>query len=168
MIFVTLGTQKQNFKRLLDEIEICKILNGQEVVVQAGYTEYSSEKMKIIDFLDSDEFNKYILAADFVITHGGVGSIFSALLKNKKVIAMPRLKKYGEHVDDHQIEICKKLASMNYIIYYNPDEYVDEENPETLENKINFLMSNTFQPYIEDASYLAKLNRSIEECLLNK
>lgn len=167
MIFVTLGTQKQSFKRLLQEIEDCKMLDNEEIVAQIGHTKFISEKMKIVDFLDEEKFNEYIKKAEFVITHGGVGSIFSALLKEKKVLAMPRIKKYNEHVDNHQIEICEKLANMDYIVYYNPDSYENEENPPSLEQKINFLRSNVFQTYIEDTSYLPKLSRCIEELLLD-
>ena len=80
---------------------------------------------------------------------------------------MPRLKKYSEHVDDHQIEICEKLSSMGYIINYNPDKYMNEENASDLEQEINFLRSNIFQKYVEDTSYLPKLSRCIEELLLS-
>jgi UDP-N-acetylglucosamine transferase subunit ALG13 len=167
MIFVILGTQKQSFKRLLQEIDNCKFLRNEEIVAQVGHTKYVSEKIKTIDFLEEEEFNNYIEKSEFVITHGGVGSIFSALLKGKKVIAVPRLKKYTEHVDDHQVEICEKLANMGYIVNYNPDAYENEENPPNLEQKINFLRSNVFQIYTEDNSYLPKLNRCIEDLLLD-
>jgi len=167
MIFITLGTQKQSFIRLLNEIESCKILNNEDIIAQVGYTKFVSDRIKTIDFLEVDEFNRYIENSEFVITHGGVGSIFSAILKNKKVIAMPRLKKYNEHVDDHQIEICEKLASLGYIINYNPDKYENEENASDLEQEINFLRSNNFQNYTEDTSYLPKLSRTIEELLIS-
>lgn len=42
MILVTLGTQKQSFKRLLDYIENSNL--KEEIIVQAGYTQYSSKK----------------------------------------------------------------------------------------------------------------------------
>ncbi|MDD2376851.1 MAG: glycosyltransferase [Clostridia bacterium] len=167
MIFITLGTQKQSFKRLLDEIESCKILDNEEIIAQIGYTKFVSKKIKTIEFLETDEFNKYIQNSEFVITHGGVGSIFDALLKNKKIIAVPRLKKYNEHVDDHQIEICEKLASLGYIVNYNPDKYENQENMSDLEQEVNFLRSNIFEKYVEDTSYLPELNRCIEELLLN-
>lgn len=167
MIFVMLGTQKQGFNRLLEEVENCDILKDEEIIAQIGHTKYTSNNIKTIDFIESEELKNYVAKAEFVITHGGVGSIFSALLKNKKVIAMPRLKKYGEHVDDHQIEICKKLSSMNYIVYFNPVETENEEKPDTLENKINFLRTNNFDTYIEDTSYLSKLNRSIEDLIMD-
>lgn len=54
--------------------------------------------------------------ADIVITHGGTGAIIGAVKKGKKVIAVPRLAKYGEHVDDHQLQLLKEFEDMNIIV----------------------------------------------------
>ena len=67
----------------------------------------------MIPKLDLDEF---VERADLVITHGGVGSIIMALNKNKKVIAVPRLHEYGEHVNDHQRQIIKVFSEKGYLI----------------------------------------------------
>ena len=53
--------------------------------------------------------------ADVVITHGGTGAIIGAVKKRKKVIAVPRLKKYGEHVDDHQLQLVEQFRKLNLI-----------------------------------------------------
>ena len=124
MILVTLGTQKQQFTRLLDYIEKSKIKD--EIIVQAGYTKYKSKKMKIIDFVDYDDMAKYIDRADLVITHGGTGSILSAIKKGKKVIACSRLEKYGEHVDDHQEQIVDVLSQNGYILKLDEKVKIDE------------------------------------------
>ena len=50
--------------------------------------------------------------ANIVITHGGTGAIIGAVKKGKKVIAVPRLAKYGEHVDDHQLQLIKKFDDL--------------------------------------------------------
>lgn len=50
-----------------------------------------------------------------MITHGGTGAIIGAVKKGKKVIAVPRLVKYGEHVDNHQMQIIKQFSEMNLI-----------------------------------------------------
>jgi len=54
--------------------------------------------------------------SDTVITHGGTGAIIGAVKKGKKVVAIPRLSKYGEHVDDHQLQIVNQFSNMNLII----------------------------------------------------
>ena len=113
-----LGTQNNSFYRLLEEIdrliEIGKI--NDEVIVQAGYTKYESQNMKIIDFVSNDEIEKLEQQADCIITHGGVGSIIGSIEKGKKVIAVPRLKQYGEHVNDHQLDIVESFDKLGYII----------------------------------------------------
>ena len=118
MILVMLGTQNNSFYRLLEEIDKL-IKDGQikeKVVVQAGYTKYESTNMKIFDFISSDELDKLEQQADCIITHGGVGSIIGSIEKNKKVIAVPRLKQYGEHVNDHQLDIVQSFDKLGYII----------------------------------------------------
>mgnify|MGYP002867149211 CR=1 FL=1 len=111
MIFVTLGTQDKSFKRLLDALEqaIESGIIKEEVIVQAGFTKYTSPTMKIFDLIDREDFNKYIEKCDLLITHGGVGSIITGLKNNKKVIAIARLAKYKEHVNDHQLQTYKVL-----------------------------------------------------------
>lgn len=118
MILVTLGTQDKTFVRLLDEIDklINKGIIKDKVIVQAGFTKYSSDNMEIFDLIPQDEFNNLMSKADLVITHGGVGNIISALEKNKKVIAVPRLAKYKEHINDHQTQIIAKFNALGYII----------------------------------------------------
>lgn len=128
MILVTLGTQDKNFVRLLEKIDQL-INNGlikDKVIVQAGFTKYNSENMEIFDLIAQDEFNDLMDKADIIITHGGVGNIISALEKNKKVIAVPRLAKYGEHINDHQTQIIAKFNALGYIIGLQDVDKLDD------------------------------------------
>jgi UDP-N-acetylglucosamine transferase subunit ALG13 len=118
MIFVTLGTQDKSFTRLLKMVDEC-IASGlikEEVIVQAGCTKYTSNNMKIYDFISPTDMFKYIKESKYIITHGGVGSILSSLNLNKKVIAVARLSKYKEHSNDHQLEIIKEFTKLGYIL----------------------------------------------------
>ncbi len=118
MILVTLGTQDKGFDRLLKAIdrEIKKGTITDRVVVQAGYTEYQSDKMEIFDMIDKEALEKLTQEADLIITHGGVGSILTALSYGKTIIAVPRLKKYKEHTNDHQKQIVNRFAKEGYIL----------------------------------------------------
>ena len=133
MTLVTLGTQHQEFTRLLDYIENSN-LKG-EIIVQAGYTKYESKRMKIFDFISYDEMEKYIDKSDLVITHAGTGSIVMPLKKDKKVIACARLSKFGEHVDDHQVELVDIFYSEGYILKIDEDTSLNE----VLKNIKNFI-----------------------------
>ena len=118
MVFVTLGTQDKPFLRLLEEVEkeIDKGTINDKVIVQAGVTKFKSTKMEIFDLMPMDQFEELVSKCDLLITHGGVGSILEGLKKNKKVIAVPRLKKYKEHINDHQLQIINRFDEAGYII----------------------------------------------------
>lgn len=138
MILVLLGTQNNSFHRLLEEIEK-NIEDGtikEEVIVQAGYTKFESKRMKIFSLVPKEELEMLQQQANLIITHGGVGSIITSIRKGKKVIAVPRLHEYGEHVNNHQIEIVENFNEQGYIIGI--------EKVEDLKQAI--LKANEFQP----------------------
>ena len=118
MIFITLGTQDKHFDRLLKAVY--KLETDEKIVAQIGSTEFKSskpeDKFEIHKFLSNEEFEKYMDEARVVITHAGVGTIVYGLKKHKKMIVAARLKKYGEHVNDHQLQILQTFASEGYII----------------------------------------------------
>lgn len=153
MILVTLGTQKQPFTRLLDYIEKLKIKD--EIIVQAGHTKYESKKMKIFDFISYDEMNRLIDKSDLIITHGGTGSIVEPLKKGKKIIACPRLKKYGEHVDDHQQELVGVFVDEDYILLLNENDDLNDKIEESKKFIVKKYVSNT-------AKFIKKLVENIE------
>ena len=128
MIYVTLGTQDKPFHRLLTKIEeqMDKGNIKEEVVVQAGYTKYPTEKMKVFDLVDRDEFVRLMNECNILITHGGVGSILTGLKNHKKVIACPRLYKYGEHMNDHQMQIISNFAKEGYLLELQENDDLGE------------------------------------------
>lgn len=118
LILITLGTNDKSFARLLEEVQ--RLINEKKItdriVVQAGVTEFRSSKMEILDLIPFLEFDDLINQCDLLITHGGVGSIITGIKKGKTVIAVPRLAKYGEHVNDHQLQIIDNFDKAGYII----------------------------------------------------
>ena len=122
MIFVTVGTQDKQFKRLLLEVErlikIGKITDT--VIAQIGNTKFSTDldstKMHLIQFTTQREVEALINNASFIITHGGVATIIEGLNYGKKIIAVPRLKEFKEHVNDHQLQIIENFDKSGYII----------------------------------------------------
>lgn len=118
LIFVTVGTQDVPFDRLLKAVDKL-VRNGvikDEVVVQSGCSKFSSKRIKVINYMEPLEFKSLLSRASVVITHGGVGTILDALKSNKVIIAIPRLKRYKEHANDHQLQIINKFSNMGYII----------------------------------------------------
>lgn len=121
MILVLLGTQDKQFPRLLKEIDrlIEKKVIKDKVIAQVGITKYNSNNMEMFDLIEEDKLNALIKKADLIITHGGVGSILLGINNNKKVIAVPRLYRYKEHVNNHQKEIINEFKKDGYIVGLN-------------------------------------------------
>ena len=138
MIFVTVGSQKFQFNRLLKQID--KLIDekkiNEKVIAQIGYSDYKPENYEYKQFMDRYEFLLNINNCSKVITHGGTGAIIGAVKKRKKVIAVARLKKFNEHVDNHQLEIIRAFEKMNFIKSINEIEEL-ERAIKDIEN-INF------------------------------
>lgn len=149
MIFVTLGSQKFQFNRLLKSVD--KLQTDEEIFAQIGYSDYKPQNYKYKEFVDREEFAAWEDKADIVITHGGTGAIIGAVKKGKKVIAVPRLARYGEHVDDHQIQLIGQFRNLNLIC-----ACVDGDLQKALE-----VVKNT--TYNEYKSNTDKIIQSLEE-----
>lgn len=155
MVLITVGTQKQEFNRMFELVRKSKELKKEELIVQRGYTKCNnSKRIKAFDFIPLEQMEEYISKADIIISHGGVGTIFSAIKKGKKVIAIPRLQKYGEHINDHQIEICEELEKEGYILYY-------KDGIDDLDKLINKLKTTQFKKYSSDNNYIDILRKEI-------
>ena len=158
MVLVLLGTQNNSFARLMKEIEKCIENNTikEEVIAQVGSTNFESDKMIIKKYCSSEELMELINKANFVITHGGAGSIINCIKANKKVIAVPRKKEYKEHVNDHQIQLVEALSDEGFIIgtkgieeledkiklvdNFNPKKFIS--NTDNMINKIEEYINN--------------------------
>lgn len=111
MIFVTVGLHNQGFERLIKKMDEIAEKIDEEVIIQIGHSKYIPKYAKSFKF--EDDFSKLNIlnkSARVVVCHGGVGSIIAALEQKTPVIAVPRLKKYGEVIDDHQLEIVRRLS----------------------------------------------------------
>lgn len=145
MIFVTLGSQKFQFNRLLKEIDslIEKENIKEEVFAQIGASDYKPKNYKYKKFMTQEEFNNYLDESDIIITHAGTGVIINAIKRNKKVIGVPRLAKYGEHVDDHQVQLINEFTEMNFISSVYDIEKLENEIDKIKTKKFNKYKSNT-------------------------
>ena len=156
MIFVTLGSQKFQFDRLLVKLDelIEKGVITEEVMAQIGASTYTPKHFQYVNFMDRQEFADTTDKCDIVITHGGTGVIIGAVKKGKKVIAVPRLARFGEHVDDHQLQLLHQFDDLGIIC-----ACYDTEDLEKYVKEINTM---TFRPYVSNTNVIIE---SIEEYL---
>ena len=131
LIFVCLGTKRFSFNRLLKELDrlVEKGAVKDSLVAQIGHSTYKPKNYEYKSFMDLDEYNAYVNEADLIITHGGTGAIIRALKAEKQVIAVPRLAKYEEHSDNHQLQIIDHFFKEGYIYKV--------QNPSELETALN-------------------------------
>lgn len=110
-IAVLLGTQEFKFNRLINYLETTT--QNIEFKIQANFDFKLNVKYQLID---SMQYEQAINEADYCIVHGGAGTIFKCLNLSKKVIIFPRLAKYQEHIDDHQLELSNKVIENGWAI----------------------------------------------------
>jgi UDP-N-acetylglucosamine transferase subunit ALG13 len=118
LIFVTVGSRNYPFDRLFKKLdELCEQgLIKDEIFAQVGTSKYVPKHYKYVDFVSPEEFVDKINKSFLVISHGASGSIMKALNAGKKVVAVTRLEKYGEHINDHQIQNNEAFASNKYVL----------------------------------------------------
>ena len=118
-IFVNVGST-YSFDRLIKKMDTLGKYSKYSIFLQIGKTEYQPKNCKYSNFLNNSEFEKMIDWADIVVSHAGVGSIIEIVKHKKNILLFPRLKKFGEAVDDHQLEICKAFKD-KYKIQWTVD-----------------------------------------------
>ena len=145
MILVTVGSQKFQFNRLLKKIDelIDKKVITDKVFAQIGVSDYKPKNYEYVDFMPQEAFAKKMDECDMVITHAGTGVIVNAVKKEKKVLAIPRLAKYNEHVDDHQIQLIKEFEELNFIEPVYEIDDLEKAIKESKNKKYNKCISNT-------------------------
>ena len=110
MIFVTVGQHIRGFPRLIKSMDEIAGRIHEKVVMQIGSTAYLPRNSHWFRFADYEEMKRLSREARVVITHAGAGSIITALKAGAAVIVVPRLCRYDEVVDDHQLELAGALS----------------------------------------------------------
>lgn len=117
MIFLTVGTQFP-FDRLVKAVDeaVSKNRIDEQIFAQVGITSYCPRSFEAVPWLEKTLFDKRFSEADGIISHAGMGTITMALENRKPLLVMPRLRKYGEVVNDHQLAIARKFEQLGYLL----------------------------------------------------
>ena len=115
VVFVVTGTQAP-FDRLLSIIDTWASKQVKyTVIAQMANSEINFKNMTCFDYLEPDDFNEYFNNADVIIGHAGIGTIITALENEKKLVVFPRLVKYNEHRNNHQLHTAKGFEKLGLI-----------------------------------------------------
>lgn len=117
MIFVTVGTHERPFDRLLSEIDLLAASGEwlEDVFCQCGTTGLVLG-VPAAPMLSYGEMQDRMMAASVVVSHGGPATILSVLAADTPLVAVPRRRRFGEHVDDHQVSFCRHLKQERGIL----------------------------------------------------
>jgi len=120
--------------RAVDDAVAAGIIKDQ-VFAQVGRTSYAPKNMEYAEVLDKHSFDKKVADAEHLISHAGIGSITIALEHNKPLLVMPRMKRYKEHVNDHQVGTARKFEELGHLLVV----YDAEDLPERIRELKNFV-----------------------------
>ena len=118
MIFVTVGGMR-GFERLVCQMDLIAGGLVEQVMMQIGSTDYEPRNCDYFRFMSRNDMEKLYADARVVVCHAGTGSILTALEHNKPLVLVPRLRKYGEVFDDHQLEIASEMESRGITVVYD-------------------------------------------------
>jgi UDP-N-acetylglucosamine transferase subunit ALG13 len=114
--FVTVGNATQPFDRLLDAIALSTEVLPKPVVVQRGVSRVCHPQWETHDFLNMETFEQFVSGCTLLIMHAGAGSVIHALTAGRRPVVMPRRARWGEIVDDHQLEFAEALQGTGQVI----------------------------------------------------
>lgn len=157
MIFLTVGTQFP-FDRLVKTVDdvFDQGLIDEEIFAQIGKTSYKARNFGSVASLEKKVFDKYLKESSSIISHAGIGTITMALDNHKPMLVMPRLKKYGEVVNDHQLAIAKKFEELGHVLV----AYTEDKIPE----KIKQLKSFVPRPRkVQTKAVIDRINKFLNE-----
>ena len=118
MIFVTVGGMR-GFERLVCQMDLIAGELEEQVMMQIGSTDYEPRNCDYFRFMSRNDMEKLYADARVVVCHAGTGSVLTALEHNKPLVLVPRLRKYGEVFDDHQLEIASEMQSRGITVVYD-------------------------------------------------
>jgi UDP-N-acetylglucosamine transferase subunit ALG13 len=127
MIFLTVGTQFP-FDRLVMTVDTLleKKIVSEPVFGQIGETEYKPKNFEYTVSMEKQFFDDMVGKSNAIISHAGVGTITIAMETGKPLLVMPRLSRYGEVVNDHQMLIARRFEKSGLLMAaYSEDELVD-------------------------------------------
>lgn len=120
-IVVSLGTQEgYGFRRLLERLRPL-VPEGARVMWQTGSTDTSGLDLEARERIPAAEMARAIRSADVVVAHAGTGIALMALENGKCPVLVPRRRRHGEHVDDHQLTIAMELSLRDLAVSRDAD-----------------------------------------------
>lgn len=121
----TIGTSEP-FDRLVAVADAVAEASGEHVLVQAGRSKCSLVRAEMVSFVPSEDLRALVANAHRVVTHAGAGSLLLALGEGKRPVVVPRLRRFGEAIDDHQVDFGRRMAEIGLAHFVEDPERLPE------------------------------------------
>jgi UDP-N-acetylglucosamine--N-acetylmuramyl-(pentapeptide) pyrophosphoryl-undecaprenol N-acetylglucosamine transferase len=131
-VVVTVGTATDYpFRRLLTRLHQLLVSDGElewrtgrpvTVLWQTGGTAVADLPLTATPFLPVQDLSRALREADIVVSHAGAGSALAVLGAGRFPVLVPRRRRFGEAVDDHQEELASELARRGLGIHADADD----------------------------------------------
>ena len=109
MIYVTVGTMFFDFSRLINEMDAIALDTGERTIIQTGMGTTFPAHCEHFDFRSRDEVIALQREARVVVCHAGIGCVTDVLNVKRPLIVVPRLKRFNEHMSDHQLDLARAV-----------------------------------------------------------
>lgn len=114
MIYVTVGTMFLDFGRLVRAVDAIARDTGERVVLQTGMGTTLPRHCEHFTFKPREEVLGIQREARVIVCHAGIGCVSDALHAERPLIVVPRRKRFGEHLDDHQLELARAVSDRGW------------------------------------------------------
>lgn len=119
MIFCLVGTNSWDFTRLIKELDDIACDIDEEIIIQIGNNNYKPRNAKYFRYVNKNEIEIFYDRARIIVAHAGIGIIISAFKHQTPIIVVPRMKDYGEHFDNHQVDTARSLEKEGITVLWD-------------------------------------------------
>ncbi|MBN2736612.1 MAG: hypothetical protein JXR70_06495 [Spirochaetales bacterium] len=109
-----MGTQG-HFDRFIRLVDLWAVDKNKSIIAQIGNCQYKPKNIDFVPYMSSWDVEQRIKSADVVISHAGMGTIITGLKYKKRILVFPRLSRFFEHRNDHQVDTAKAFLKLGYI-----------------------------------------------------
>ena len=88
----------------------------EKIIMQIGNSGYIPKNTEYFRLKTYPQIKKICKKARVIVAHGGTGSVITALKQNTPIITIPRIKEYGEVIDDQQMDFVKAMEKKTLVI----------------------------------------------------
>jgi UDP-N-acetylglucosamine transferase subunit ALG13 len=114
VIFATVGSHPSfRFDRFLRALESLEV---DDLVVQHGPGLAPASAAVAVAWMSFADYLDHIYQAEKVISHAGIGTILTATRAGQTPVVVPRLRRFKETVDDHQLDLARSLGQTGRVV----------------------------------------------------